>query len=160
MIVVDSLLRGAGSVLPFWTSSNSPARDVALIDDSVCRTKPLGTPACGAADVAVDLEGGKNLRLEVLEVMDAVQGKLLRDKEDDTKSLTQITSVYATCVRFCGVGEAEYDSRMKSYHAVRRALDNRLVGSRRQLRPVIVDRAMLQHESRLLERCHVSFTDR
>ena len=49
---------------------------------------------------------------------------------------------------------------MKSYHAVRRALDNRLVGSRRQLRPVIVDRAMLQHEARLLERCHVPFTDK
>ena len=103
-------------------------------------------------------------------------------KEDDTKSLTQLTSVYATCVRFGGVGEDEYESRygylnhesrvltqfitpncpfrMKSYHAVRRALDNRLVGSRRQLRPVIVDRAMLQHEARLLERCHVPFTDK
>ena len=158
LIVVDNLLRGAGSVLPFWTSANSTAEDVTLIEGSVCRTRPLDTPECAPA--VIDLEGGKNVRLEVIAVMDLVQSRLLRDKEDDTKSLTQLTSVYATCVRFGGVGEDEYESRMKSYHAVRRALDNRLVGSRRQLRPVIVDRAMLQHEARLLERCHVPFTDK
>ena len=71
--------------------------------------RPLDTPECAPA--AIDLEGGKNVRLEVIAVMDLVQAKLLKDKEDDTKSLTQLTSVYATCVRFGGVGEDEYESR-------------------------------------------------
>ena len=71
LIVVDNLLRGAGSVLPFWTSSNSTAEDVTLIEDSVCRTRPLDTPEC--APVAIDLEGGLNVRLEVMAVMDLVQ---------------------------------------------------------------------------------------
>ena len=39
LIVVENLLRGAGSVLPFWTSSNSTAEDVTLIEGSVCRTR-------------------------------------------------------------------------------------------------------------------------
>ena len=54
LIVVENLLRGAGSVLPFWTSANSTAEDVTLIEGSVCRTRehtyltsaPPSTPIC------------------------------------------------------------------------------------------------------------------
>ena len=50
LIVVENLLRGAGSVLPFWTSANSPAKDVTLIEGSVCRTRDhtYSTSALGA----------------------------------------------------------------------------------------------------------------
>ena len=41
LIVVDNLLRGAGSTLPFWTSANSDAEDITLIEGSVCRTRDL-----------------------------------------------------------------------------------------------------------------------
>ncbi len=37
-------------------------------------------------------------------------------------------------------------------------MENRLVGNRRQIRALIVDRALLQHESRLLERSNTMFT--
>lgn len=36
----------------------------------------------------------------------------------------------------------------------------RLVGNRRQIRGIIIDRSLLQHEARLVERCHVPFTQK
>jgi hypothetical protein len=41
---------------------------------------------------------------------------------------------------------------------IKKVMDNRLVGNRRQIRALIVDRAFLQHESRLLERSNTAFT--
>jgi len=37
-------------------------------------------------------------------------------------------------------------------------MENRLVGNRRHIRALLVDRALLQHESRLLERSNTVFT--
>ena len=41
---------------------------------------------------------------------------------------------------------------------VKKVMENRLIGNRRHIRALIVDRALLQHESRLLERSNTSFT--
>jgi hypothetical protein len=44
------------------------------------------------------------------------------------------------------------------FQMVKKVMENRLVGNRRQIRALIVDRALLQHESRLLERSNTMFT--
>ena len=62
--------------------------------------------------------------------------------------------IYNTALTFGGVSRAEYDSRVKNYHASRKALENRLVGARRQIRALMLDRALLQLEDRLIHRCN------
>jgi proteasome activator subunit 4 len=41
---------------------------------------------------------------------------------------------------------------------MKKVMENRLVGNRRHIRALIIDRALLQHESRLLERSNTVFT--
>jgi hypothetical protein len=49
----------------------------------------------------------------------------LTEKEDDTKSLINVIHLYHAVVTYGGITREEYDARAKSYHSVRRALDNR-----------------------------------
>jgi hypothetical protein len=79
--------------------------------------------------------------------------------EDDTKSLQVISSIYFSVVLFGGITREDCDARAKSYHAIKKALDNKLVGSRRQIRALLIDRVLLQHENRMLERRYVGFTE-
>lgn len=67
-------------------------------------------------------------------------------------------AVYQTAMLFSGLAREDYDNRSKSYHAVKRALENKLIGNRKQIRALLIDRVLLQHESRVLERSHVPFT--
>ena len=41
---------------------------------------------------------------------------------------------------------------------VKRSLDNHLMGSRKTIRPLLLDRAMIQHEYRLNESAKTAFT--
>lgn len=49
----------------------------------------------------------------------------MTEKEDDTKSLINVIHLYHAVVTYGGITREEYDARAKSYHSVRRALDNR-----------------------------------
>lgn len=42
----------------------------------------------------------------------------------------------------------EFDMRWKSFHVVKKTLENKLVGEKKHIRPLIMDRVMLQHEVR------------
>ncbi len=102
---------------------------------------------------------GQNARLAILGMLEAVQDHLLANREDDTKALNTIISIYESTLLFSGVAKSEVDQRWKSFQMAKRMLDNKLIGNRRTIRPLLVERVLLQHESRLMERNHVQFTD-
>ncbi len=157
--VVSSVLYGAGSVLPFWK------HDPIQLLQSVTDTTPMGlrhTVGDEATEIHLtpcDSTTSKNVRVAVIECMHGVQQRLLADKQDDTKSLSTVVHILHSALTFGGITREEYDARSKRYNAARRSLDDRVIGSRKQLRAIIIDRALLQHESRIVDRCNVAFTE-
>eukprot|EP00094_Tigriopus_californicus_P000230 TCALIF_00223-PA protein Name:"Similar to psme4 Proteasome activator complex subunit 4 (Xenopus laevis)" AED:0.06 eAED:0.06 QI:66/0.84/0.71/1/0.84/0.85/14/306/1826 len=151
--VIQAILQGCGYVLPFWHEEEAP---VPLFESQVdCDPLPILT--IHPHDMELTFRG-RNARLAILEVIDLVQARLLSSVEDDTKSLLSIVSIYHSLVLYMGITKDMYDSRVKSYRAVKRVLDNKLVGCRRQLRVLILDRVFLQHQERMAERNNVPFT--
>ena len=111
LMVVDVILVGAASVLPFWTSSNSTAKNVDLYDTSAV---PIKSSTKQRECLSISLEDGANVRLEVIDVMIKVQEYILRKREDDTQSLIQLTDIYDTCVFYGGITQGGLDSVLYS----------------------------------------------
>ncbi len=78
---------------------------------------------------------------------------------DRTKCLTTIVSVLQAALFWNGVTKEEYEARNKSFQAVKKVLENKLLGKKKNIRPIFVDRAHLQHETRLVENVNRDFTD-
>ena len=51
-----------------------------------------------------------------------------------------------------------YSNTFYSLNMVKRSLDNHLMGSRKTIRPLLVDRCMIQHEFRVNESAKTTFT--
>jgi hypothetical protein len=109
-------------------------------------------------ELKLTFRGSKNVRLAIIDTMDTLQKHLLANLEDDTKSLVTVISIYEYALNYSGIGKAEYDSHWKSYLVVKRVLDHKLIGSRKTIRPMLIDRVALQHDNRLIERSRVAFT--
>ncbi len=163
LVVLNSIVLGCGSRLPFWGEEkaggsgdgNPNYERVTHMESRVdATTVCMSTAPPGAAWLS--LKEGRNVREAVAETLFKVQARMIDG--DDTKSLYSLVTALQSAVLFCGTAREDYDARLKSYHVVRRALENRLVGGRRQIRALTVDRALLQHEQRMLERARVPFT--
>ena len=174
LVVVNSIIMGCGSVLPFWgerqdetEQSKEEEEDferVSHVETLVDAVSVLLNTSTASSSGILRLTsggsrsgGGNNARRAVAEALFAVARRLLREG-DDTKSQHSLVTALQTTLLFGGASREDHEARLKSYHIVRKALENRLVGGRRQIRALLVDRALLQHEQRLLERCRVPFT--
>jgi len=101
---------------------------------------------------------GGNARLRVVNVLHGLLAHLLEKTPDDTKALTAVASAYQKILFFAGVQRDEYDSRWKGFQAVKRCMENKLLGSKKHIRRILVDRTHLQHESRMIENANKNFT--
>eukprot|EP00095_Tigriopus_kingsejongensis_P000186 maker-scaffold41_size498431-snap-gene-0.12 protein:Tk00186 transcript:maker-scaffold41_size498431-snap-gene-0.12-mRNA-1 annotation:"proteasome activator complex subunit 4" len=151
--VIQGILQGCGYVLPLWTDEE---KHIPLFESQV-NCEPLPVMTTHPKEMELNFRGA-NARLAILRVIDLVQAKLMANVEDDTKSLQSIIAIYRSLVLFIGIGKETYDSRYKSYKAVKLILDNKLVGCRKQIRVLIIDRIQLQHEGRMTERNSVPYT--
>ena len=154
--VVHKLLAGAGSVLPFWTSSNSIAKDVNLNEGTTINTSHVTVPKCRTS--IVKLEDGVNVRLEVIGVISKVQDYMLCKREDDTQNLILLSCIYNTCTFFGGVTQTDHDGVLNQWSwQLKKQI---ATPARGMLRQEIQLRLVKQHYKWLLQRCHVRFTDK
>ena len=66
--------------------------------------------------------------------------------------------MYQSLLFYSGVPREEYDIRWKSFQAIKKAMENKLLGDKKHIRALLVDRAQLQHESRIVENNRRSVT--
>ena len=163
LTIIQNIIHGSGSVLPFWdekdTSQIETTNDVPILVETVTELKPLCYLIHPASEnYALSIHGSKSIRLEIIRVMDKLQTAILANNMDDTKSLCSINSIYEQVLLFGGITKEEMDNNYRSFNFVKKVMENRLVGGKRHIRPIHIDRAFLQHETRLLERCHVQLT--
>ena len=101
---------------------------------------------------------GSNVRLEIVKTIHQLLIFQQENNSDDTKALSLITNVYNSLLFFTGVPKTEYDTRWKSFQAIKKAMENKLLGSKKLIRAILIDRTHLQHESRVLENSNKNFT--
>ena len=150
--VILECLQGAGAVIHMWEDTK-----VDLIESQV----PLlrFTCSCSLGDLEIKLNG-RNARDCVVKAMRILLSHMTLTCEDDTKGFLKILQIYEAVLFFHGAQKNDFDSRWKSFHAVKMALQDDLRKRKRHIRALLVDRVQLQQEMRLLYSCDRMFTER
>ncbi|KAK5608897.1 Proteasome activator complex subunit 4B [Crenichthys baileyi] len=140
LAIVQHCLLGAGNMLP--------PLDGAHVHDLVPSMMNLGEIKL---HVGVEYDDSwENYRVSICQTMRLLLHHILEHSEDDTKSLFVIIKVISDLMFFCGTHKKEFDSRWKSFTLVKKSMENRLVGKKQHIRPLLIDRVLLQHEMRKL----------
>lgn len=148
-IVLSSLV-GAASVLPALKSEpiNLSKSHVAL--DGLCISYTGTEP--------IDFADGTNVRTWVLESIKQVLVHINRTCEDDTKSLATICEIFATAVTYFGYNKTELRLAAQRIKSMKSSSQNKLLGSRRHLRYLLVERVVQQHRAMLHYKGDPQFT--
>ncbi|XP_065338507.1 proteasome activator complex subunit 4A-like isoform X2 [Cloeon dipterum] len=110
------------------------------------------TYTTGCDGVEITMPDGSNVRQQVAKVMVQLQSKLLESHEDDTRSFFLLISIYELLLCNQGASKSDFMHHWKNYSFIKQLLDNKLAsGSKRQLRRMVIDRAVLQQKQRLSE---------
>lgn len=148
--LIYEALSGCSAVIPIWDG------DEVILNDSPVQPAKWRIRETGAGYLT--FSGGLNVRETVARSMRRVLQKILKTSEDDTKSLNLVIRIYHLLMFNYGMTKSDFDTRWKSFHMVKRALENKLVGMKKHIRPLILDRIMLQHELRIRNRGVSAFT--
>ncbi|CAL1599788.1 unnamed protein product [Knipowitschia caucasica] len=101
--------------------------------------------------IGVDYDDSQeNYRESICQTMQLLLHHILEHSEDDTKSLFVIIKIINDLMFFRGTHKKEFDSRWKSFTLVKKSMENRLLGKKKHIRALLIDRVLLQHEMRKL----------
>ncbi|KAK8724601.1 hypothetical protein OTU49_011168 [Cherax quadricarinatus] len=145
-ITLDIIL-GAGVALPHWDEEPITLIDMAVKKDTyefIVRKREL----------CVTLNSERfpsNVRKAVADVTLDLVDRLLSQGSDDTKSLCRAINIYHGLFFFHGVSKDDFDARWKSFQFIKDALANKLARNKQHIRSLLVERAVLHQESRMLE---------
>uniref|UniRef100_A0A6G1SBV8 Proteasome activator complex subunit 4 n=2 Tax=Aceria tosichella TaxID=561515 RepID=A0A6G1SBV8_9ACAR len=148
-IVLSSLV-GAASVLPPLDCEPM----------NLCNLEVPFVPMCISytGTDPMDFVDGTNIRTWVLESIKKVLAHINQTCEDDTKSLTTICEIYATAVSYFGYNKTELRLAAQRIKSMKNSSQNKLLGSRRHLRYLLVERVVQQHRAMLLNKGQPEFT--
>ncbi|XP_052006994.1 proteasome activator complex subunit 4A-like isoform X1 [Xyrauchen texanus] len=138
--IVHHCLLGAGSLLP--SLHGEPVPDLINSMIQLYETKVY-------TGVDYDLSR-QNYREDICKAIRPLLHHTLEHSEDDTKSLFSIITIINDLLHFKGTHKHEFNSRWKSFSLVKKSMENKLHGSKRHIRTLLIDRVMLQHELRNL----------
>jgi len=149
---VMEILQGAGGLMPLWHQKGLDIiESIVSLDHSEHTAYPGEKPE-------ITVNGG-NVRMAVNNILHRVQQRILADTPDDTKSLLVICWAYQSLLFYVGVQREEYDVRRKSFRVMKRSMENKLLGEKKHIRCLLVEKGFLQHEGRLLENSKRAFTE-
>lgn len=148
--VVLSSLIGSASVLP---SIISPAMNLCPYEVPVTPffVQNTGTESLNFID-------GTNIRTWIVESMQKIISYILSTNEDDTKSLTLICEILSTTISYFGYNKTELRLAAQRIKSLKSGTQNKLLGSKRHLRYLLVERVAQQHRAMLLNKGQPEFT--
>jgi len=152
--IINHCLIGAGGALPHWTG---PA--VHLVDSLVELTRFSHIANCESSESGGITLNGRNVRELIISCIRPLLAHMLSASEDDTKSLLQIIKVINCLMYFHGTGKDEFEGRWKNRHFVKRFMENKLLGKKKHIEPILIDRVHLQHELRTINQSSKTFSD-
>ncbi|XP_068688324.1 proteasome activator complex subunit 4-like isoform X1 [Montipora foliosa] len=149
--IIVGCLSGAAILLPDW--ERPPLENIGL-KTLVSRGRFQNTVSV-APDVSM---GEQNSRARIAELIHKLLDHLLCHHEDDTKALLLIVKIYDLLMLRVGRQRDEFDSRWRSATSVKRAMEDKLAGKKKHVRPLLIERVQLQHEMRSLDRVSTQLT--
>ncbi|XP_063231181.1 proteasome activator complex subunit 4-like isoform X2 [Bacillus rossius redtenbacheri] len=136
--IIHSLLE-CKSLLPLWEEE-----PIHLIrGETPSHPFKLQLPLC---DKHVAMPDGGNVRKTVVHAMDRLQEKMLKDAEDDIKSLFVLITIWESLMFDMQSAKGSFEMHWKSHHTVKKTLGSKLFGRNKHLRLLLIDRATLQHD--------------
>ncbi|XP_044171551.1 proteasome activator complex subunit 4-like [Acropora millepora] len=149
--IIAGCLLGAAILLPDW--DRPPLENIGLktlVSRGRFRNSAEMAPAVSM--------GEENSRARIAELIHKLLDRLLCHHEDDTKALLLIVKIYDLLMLHVGGQRDEFDSRWRSATSVKRAMEDRLAGKKKHVRPLLIERVQLQHEMRVLDRVSTQLT--
>ncbi|KAK6639500.1 hypothetical protein RUM43_007773 [Polyplax serrata] len=131
---------GAHSMLPVWDEEPLTLVESALKLHSWIVT--LGV------DESVYMPDGSNVKFAIAQTMDKLQKKMLFCAEDDTKSLFAIIQIWERLISNKARLQNDFEGSWKNFQIAKKFFENPLVKKKRHMRVVLIERTLLQHESR------------
>lgn len=147
--ILSSLI-GAASVLPSIKST--------IID--LCPYEVPVVPMCirYTGTEPLDFFDGTNIRTWVMESMRRILDFIKRTNEDDTKSLMLICEIFVSSISYFGYNKSELRCAAQRIKTMKNGTQNKLLGSRRYLRYLLVERVAQQQRAMLLNKGAPDFT--
>lgn len=149
--IIFGCLSGAAILLPDW--QRPPLENIGL-KTLVSRGRFQNTVSMDP-DVSM---GEDNSRARIAELIHKLLAHLLCHHEDHTKALLIIVKIYDLLMLHVGGQREEFDSRWRSASAVKKAMEDKLAGKKKHVRPLLIERVQLQHERRILDRISTQLT--
>lgn len=149
-IILSSLV-GAGSVLPPLKSTVINLCPYEVPIETMCISK-TGTEPLNFPD-------GSNIRTWVVENMKSILEHIMKFNEDDTKSLGLVCEIFGNAISYFGYNKSEIRLASQRIKTLKMSTQNKLLGSKRHLRYLLVERVAQQHRAMLLNKGHPYFTE-
>jgi len=138
--IITAIL-GCGRLLPIWDEPPVAFKEtVADRKNFTVKSAFTGT---------VSMPGGGNVRKTIAMAMDQLQMKLLScaNTEDDTKSLISIANIWGSLLMNMLPSCEEFEAQSKALLLGRKVYENKMLGKRRHIRSILVNRVFHHHET-------------
>lgn len=139
--IICSILSGSESVLPVWTET-----PLEVVKSSIEWNISI-MPVYGMSG-HVTMPDGSNVRHYLAEVMSQVQRTMLENAEDNTKSFFVLIRIWTSLL----LGKIQlrevYDAQHKAFQLTKRVFEDKLIGNKDRVGPLILERCDIQHELR------------
>ncbi|XP_068082035.1 proteasome activator complex subunit 4A [Anabrus simplex] len=126
-------------LLPVW---DEPA--IALVD-SVLLPCAFVLPNGDNIGI-VTMPGGENVRKTLVEIMHRLQEKMLLRAEDDTQAFSSLILIWNSLLHGSNTVVNPVDVSFNQYRLLKKVQRNILLGEKKHLRSILVQRARLQHD--------------
>lgn len=150
-IILSSLV-GAASVLPNLVSQ--------VIDLCPIEVPTVMLHVVDTGTEPLNFSDGTNIRTWIVESMEKILNHILASNEDDAKSLTLVCEIYSTAILYFGYNKTELRLAAQRIKSMKASSQNKLLGPKRNIRYLLVERVAQQHRAMLLNKGQPEFTER
>jgi len=147
--VVQAFL-GAARIMPVWDEPSIPSIPTCL--------ERRGYRVECANSVAVTMPDGSNVRKAIATSIMQLQAKLLASAEDDTKSLISVVTILDGLLMNMSPSKEEFAMQTKALMMGKKIYENKLLGKKRHIRSILVNRVFHQHEHMLISTIPITQT--
>ncbi|RZF34164.1 hypothetical protein LSTR_LSTR003574 [Laodelphax striatellus] len=96
----------------------------------------------------ITMPDGSNVKEAIASTVKCLQDKLMKNAEDDTKSLFYVIDIFESLILNCNKSQKMFDAHWKNFQLSKKYFGTHLKGNKKHQRPVLIDRVKLQHIKR------------
>ncbi|XP_043255483.1 proteasome activator complex subunit 4A-like isoform X1 [Colletes gigas] len=145
--IVNSIIQACESVLPLW--EEEPLLPV----KSSLKWVPFA-PTLGTKE-EISMPDGSNVRRSMATLASNVQKVILKNAEDDTKSLFVLIKIWSSLLLGKIRLSDAYEARRKNFYTIIEMMKDRLRGNKGLIGPFVLQSAEIQHETRVHSRSFI-----